>query len=244
MDASLYTPSKQMRMMTTSLALTSSGSFLVQPTVKITSRHTIDPPILEARGTGALVPNIDEITPRQLKAEIMHLRNDMSLAHQHLIARDGIIESAHATLVVQNIFVEKQSLALNTKENPRPKNSTKVSMEGKGRHLTGSEFMNAVEEAGKAWENQENTRQEKRLWKENAKKQKEELERWWKEFKTQRASESAEREKLCQWLREERVRVKDLPKGPSCVLKADWMKAAIQDLDDKSDDNNDESEEE
>ncbi|PBK60943.1 hypothetical protein ARMSODRAFT_1026032 [Armillaria solidipes] len=50
-DPSLYTPSKHMRMMTSALSLTSSGSFLIQPTVKVTSLHSIPSPVLEGPPT-------------------------------------------------------------------------------------------------------------------------------------------------------------------------------------------------
>ncbi|KAK0431224.1 hypothetical protein EV421DRAFT_1743282 [Armillaria borealis] len=137
-DLSLYTPSKQMHMMTDALSLTSSGSFLVQPDIRITSRYTIAPPVLEG--------------PPDL------CQPDWSKA------------------MIQNMFVEKQSISLNTKENKKLKNNTKVSMKSKGRHLTGDEFRTEVEDAEKAKKKKETDKKKKKNVRETAKNVREELE--------------------------------------------------------------------
>jgi hypothetical protein len=124
-DPALYTPSKRTRLMTTTLAGTSSGSFLVSDAV-INSQNSILPPMPEGPPSipkpnfahlDPTKPDPNDQTNSQLIARMEQLTADLALAKQHIAARDGIIEGTHAQLVVQNFFVLKQNEALHLKEN-------------------------------------------------------------------------------------------------------------------------------
>ncbi|KAJ7710757.1 hypothetical protein B0H17DRAFT_837705, partial [Mycena rosella] len=122
-DPVLYTPSKRMRMLTGALASTSSGSFLVSSAAitsaltVTTSFSSIPAPVLEGppalpepdwAKAAYLDESMDRWSQNQLLEYAKGTQGDLENAHQHIRARDGIIESSHATIVVQNLFVEKQ----------------------------------------------------------------------------------------------------------------------------------------
>ncbi|KAF7336140.1 DDE-domain-containing protein [Mycena venus] len=158
-DPALYTPSKRMRFMTSALTTTSSGSFLVSKDL-VTSKSHLPDPVLE--GPPTIIPQLDlgsmelsdEDLERMSKHELLEatkmLRQNLGLANQHIAARDGIIESAHATIVLQNVFCERQSEALNAKEQKKKSNHVALSMGGLGRHLTALEWIEQTELAQKA----------------------------------------------------------------------------------------------
>ncbi|KAF8211790.1 hypothetical protein K438DRAFT_1494564, partial [Mycena galopus ATCC 62051] len=116
-DPELYTPSKCMRFMTSALATTSSGSFLVSKD-PITSTSRLPKPVLE--GPPTTIPQLDltllELSDTalesMLKSELLEatkrMRENLGVANQYIVARDGIIEPSHATIVLQNVFCERQ----------------------------------------------------------------------------------------------------------------------------------------
>ena len=210
-----------MRLMTTAIAST-SGSFLVSNSM-VTSQHSIAAPVLEGP---PLLPqpnwdHLDTANPSlkhqshaQLVGLVEELTTDLHLARKHIIARDGIIEGAHAQLVVQNLFVEKQSKALNTKETRKEKDCTMLFTDGKGRHLTDLEWIAAVEknEADKIKEAAEKTRRARA--REAKKLAKETAEGEWKRILEEYQNELQAWQEKCEELTAQKVLKKNLPKHP------------------------------
>jgi hypothetical protein len=218
-DPDLYTPSKRMRMMTSAVAGTSSGSFLVS-SIQITSQHTISAPVLEGPPSlpdpewSLLDQNLDKMSRSELVSLATSLQGGLGLARQHIAARDGIIEGAHATMVIQNMFVERQSQALNAKENKKSKDRTKILMDGKGRHLTDREFISKLEKAQQE-RNDEARAKEKRAGVRNAARvARLALEVKWKEVQEVHRRQVEAWETECQKLADEGVPKKHLPKRP------------------------------
>lgn len=87
---------------------------------------------------------------RMTKAELVEFgkktRESLRLAKQHLVARDGIIEGNHATMVLQNLYLNKQAVVLHAKENKKKADRTVLPMDGKGRHLTDEQWIQLSEQ--------------------------------------------------------------------------------------------------
>ncbi|KAJ7768338.1 hypothetical protein B0H16DRAFT_1308304 [Mycena metata] len=242
-DPALYTPSKRMRMMTSALGGTASGSFLISK-APITSLSHIAPPVLErpqflpTPDWGLLrqshSEDIETLSAQALRERVSRLTSALALSQQQLVAREGMIEAANAQLVVQNIFVGLQSEALHAKETKKSKKREKVKVfvDGKGRHLTDMEFINSLarEKAEKAAE--EVTKAGRAQAREDRKAAKAELEERWKKIKADHAQAVAQWEAQCATLtaRPGGARRKDLPKKPKRAKKPELPK------DDSSDD--------
>ncbi|KAJ7147439.1 hypothetical protein C8R43DRAFT_890005 [Mycena crocata] len=240
-DPDLYTPSKRMRMMTGALSSTSSGSFLVGSS-KVTSISTIPEPILEGPPSfpqpdwdHLADPDdaLDGLTRSELLEYAKGAKRDLRNAQQHIHARDGIIESSHATIVVQNLFVKKQSQALFSKESKKKTKRSKLSMEGRGRHLTGAEWMEKTAEAARAREEEAAEKIKRAGDRETAKLAKEELARQWKVIQENHERAVATWKLECDRLTAAGVKKKDLPKKPIRPLKPKPAKTA--ELPDNSD---------
>ncbi|KAJ7216437.1 hypothetical protein GGX14DRAFT_358967 [Mycena pura] len=223
-DPALYTPSKRMRFMTSALATTSSGSFLVSKDT-ITSTSRLPNPVLE--GPPTTIPRLDltvlELDDKELegmsKNELLEaskrMRQTIGVANQHIVARDGIIESSHATIVLQNVFCERQSQALQAKEKKKNKTSrVALSMGGLGRHLTDPEWIAKTEEAQKARDAEAAAKVRRAEGREAARIAKDAREKVWKDIKAAHEKAVAAWEERCRDLRAIRTRAKDLPKKP------------------------------
>ncbi|KAJ6524626.1 hypothetical protein DFH09DRAFT_937165 [Mycena vulgaris] len=222
-DPELYTPSKRMRLMTSSLATSASASFLVSKD-PVTSKSRLPVPVLEGPPMAIPQPDwmplalSDQDLERMSRDELIEagkrMRQNLGLANQHIAARDGIIESSHATIVLQNIFVGKQNEALHAKENKKTTNRTKVTMNGFGRHLTSPEFIEQTRLAKVAREAEATAKIRKAKKRKAAKTAKEKLEEEWKQIKEDHELAVAAWEEECQNLIGEGCRKKDLPKKP------------------------------
>ncbi|KAJ7129033.1 hypothetical protein C8R43DRAFT_896956 [Mycena crocata] len=222
-DPELYTPSKRMRFMTSALATTSSGSFLVSKD-PITATSRLPNPVLE--GPPTAIPSVDvtslELTDQDLekmsKSELLEaarkMRQNLGVANQHIAARDGIIESSHATIVLQNVFCERQSEALNAKEQKKKSKRVALSMGGLGRHLTAPEWIAETEAAQKAREDEVAAKAVRAEGREAARSEKEAREKEWKAIKAAHEEAVAAWEEECADLRADGCRTKDLPKKP------------------------------
>ncbi|KAJ7281716.1 hypothetical protein C8J57DRAFT_1056355 [Mycena rebaudengoi] len=221
-DPALYTPSKRMRMMTSALGSTSSGSFLVSQ-ASVTSLSSLPAPVLE--GPPALAQpdwsqlevtdeNLGAMTKSQLLEAAGKMRANLALARQHEIAGHGRIESAHGTIVLQNLFVEKQSQALNKKENKKKTNHTKLSMGGMGRHLTAPEWIEKTAQAAREREEEAAAKVQRAGDQEVAKAVKEAREKRWKEIQVEHTAAVSAWEERCKQLLAEGCKRKDLPKKP------------------------------
>lgn len=134
-------------------------------------------------------------------------------------ARDGIIESSHATLVVQNMFVKKQSQALHAKETKKQSKRGKLSMEGRGRHLTSQEWIEKTEEMERLREEEAAAKVQRAADREVAKTAKEALRLKWEEIKADHERAVEDWKSVCQRLTEQGVKKKHHPKKPKRPLK-------------------------
>ncbi|KAJ7825003.1 hypothetical protein B0H13DRAFT_1658207, partial [Mycena leptocephala] len=156
------------------------------------------------------------------------MRENLGLANQHIAARDGIIESAHATIVLQNVFVEGQSEALHAKENKKTTNRVRLSMDGIGRHLTSKEWIEKTKEAQDARDAEVAAKAQKADDREAAKIAKEALEQQWKDMKAEHELAVAAWEEECRKLVNGGCRKKDLPKKPTRPKKPKGREAEDQ----------------
>jgi DDE superfamily endonuclease len=225
-DPSLFTPSKRMRILSTSLATTSSGSFLIQKP-PIVSSQVIAPPVIEhppplAEPDWALLstPADKGAGHETLESRIGALTTSLKLSRQHILARDAIIEGAHATMVVQSIYCDRLNETLNTREKKKQTDRNRLLFpDGKGRHVTSDGFRAALAElekkkADKATEHarKQQARDQKRV----AKAAAEEL---WKETIAAHQQEIQQWESECARLRAQGTLAKNLPKKPKRAAK-------------------------
>ncbi len=85
--------------------------------------------------------------------EVTNLR--IALAHMHMDIQicNAIIEGDRAQMVVQDMHLGKLQSALHGKENKKRDDHTKLFPEGKGRHLTNTEFIAQLKHVQKVKEN-------------------------------------------------------------------------------------------
>jgi len=146
------TPTSCMRIMTSALASTASGSFLVgNPCV--TSADTITSPVY---GRPATLPELDwslihrlpvahSPSKAELKALNAKLTTSLEQSHAQILARNSIIEGLNAQLAVQSIFNSRLNEALNTKEHKKATDRTQLLFPGGGpRVLTDPMFIQKV----------------------------------------------------------------------------------------------------
>jgi hypothetical protein len=151
-DPSLYTPSKCMCLLTSSLA-GSSASFLISK-APITSANQIAPPVLKnlpplpQPDWSVLQLPLGSHTNQQLQNENDSLRESLHLAHQLIQAHRLIDEGCNAQLIIQNLMLDKMNQSLRAKEKKKQKGRTKLFPGGYGHHLTNEEFI-AKQEADK-----------------------------------------------------------------------------------------------
>ena len=151
LDPALYTPSKRIHLLDSSLASTSSGSCLIQK-ARITSAYEIAPPVLEAlpelpQPDWSLLSNSPLST--YSSREQVHKLNDklaesLQWAHDQILAYQLINEGAQAQLIVQDLTLRKLKESLFTKENKQKNDRTKLFPQGKGRVLTDDAFTEEI----------------------------------------------------------------------------------------------------
>ncbi|KAF8588768.1 hypothetical protein K439DRAFT_1613271 [Ramaria rubella] len=197
-DPDLYTPSKRMRLLTGSLATSSSSSFLISQTT-VTSSHLIFPPVLEAAPPLAepdwnliyAPPPESDQTRSMLEEHIAELTTALRRVCPQIQVHNGMLEGAHAQMVVQNLHLEKLQSALKGKESKASKKTdhTKLFPDGKGRHMTNIAFIETLEHAQTMQKEEAAMKGQRKAKRADAKAVKEALEACWQEMK--KAHESA-----------------------------------------------------
>jgi hypothetical protein len=146
---------------------------------------------------------------------VKDLETSLDWAWKYIKARDLIIESSHAQLVVQDLILHQQNQALQVKENKKKEDRTILFPSGKGRCLTDEAFARKIEALTEWMEREErekleraNTRAQKRALKDAIKAQ-------WKVAKAEWEQRKEEHEKLISQLLAQGTACKDLPKGPT-----------------------------
>jgi hypothetical protein len=237
-DPSLFTPSKRGRIFVGSLASSNSAAFLVGSS-KITSSQTIAPPVLETVpqylkpdwNLAQSPSNLERKTRKQLEDEIRELTNNLRRAHITHQVQERIIEGANAQLIVQDIFAIKLNTALNTKENEKADDRTKLFPGGKGRHLTGEDFIQQKALLMKEKEDEEAARVERQKVRGRKKSQKDALEKLWKIRKEEHEKAVVEWNEECKRLTDGGAKKKDLPKKPTRPLKSNVTKELVNEED-------------
>src|SRR5262245_17417316 len=116
-------------------------------------------------------------------------------------------------MVLQNLFVEKQSQALGAKEKKGDKR-TKLFSEGKGRWLTDTEVIEELEKDTQRRDQREVEKEKRALEREKKKKEKEEIEIEWKAALAAHDEAVMECKELCETLTAQKVAKKNHPKRP------------------------------
>ncbi|KAF8876881.1 hypothetical protein CPB84DRAFT_1736288 [Gymnopilus junonius] len=249
-DPDLYTPTKRMRILYSGLASTSSGSFLVSK-VKLTSSMPIIDPILESMPplqapdwTLAYQSPNSQKTRQQLQEENGVLRTNLQMAHIHVHAQDGIIEGAHATMVVQNIHLRKLNGALYAKETDKSSDRTFTIDTSKATVYTKDDIRNGIYEKQQrkaAAAAEKKSRQDARVAKKGARAK---LEEEWKAIKV-RHEKAVELWKLdCEKRASEGVLKKDMPKKPKLQRKPKLPPSLEETVDDEEVDDEEDDENE
>jgi hypothetical protein len=135
-DPTLFTPTKHMHIMTSALAGTSTGSFLVGKE-HITFVQSVTNPIFERpihiqspqwNIFQERIPGPDQ-TQQELVDKIVALTFNLDLAHQQIAAKDSTIEASNAQLAVQGVYNKRLNETLNTKENKKETDRTQLAGE-------------------------------------------------------------------------------------------------------------------
>lgn len=185
-DPSLFTPSKRMRLFTSALANTASGSFLVdQP--RIQSSQTVAAPTFIQLPT---IPDPDwsllnctdlsDQSRPQLEEHITKLTESLALAQAQISSKNIAIECANAQLAVGSVWNTRLNEALNTKENKAQPDRTRLFPRGEPRVLTNDDFYGEVEEAKQKRVDKETAKVQRAVAREGKKSQKAAIETEWK----------------------------------------------------------------
>jgi hypothetical protein len=236
-------PSKRVRLMMAGLASTSSGSFLVSKS-PITSQHSIPAPVLEDPPTVPMLTwsLLDRMaaplayqTRDELVLRIHNLTSNLDCARQQVQAQERIIEATHAQMVLQNIFVEKQSQVLNAKETRKENDRTKLFPDGKGRWLTDKRFIEELERDAARRQQKKTAKEDRTAARARKRAEKEAIAKEWKAALSTHAKTIEEWELECMRLRQEGVAKKILPKKPQRPKKRKPA-AIVEDVDESCSD--------
>ncbi|TFY79549.1 hypothetical protein EWM64_g4463 [Hericium alpestre] len=239
------TPSKRIRLMTTNLSQTTSGSFLVGKP-KMTTINRIAPPIFQRIPVSAILEpdwklvsemsKPEHFSRQELVESVKILTLNLRLAHMHVDARDGVIEAANAQLVIQNIYTDKLHHALFEKETKKASSSERITLNVGGTHLTDEELIQELEHrknAREAAEEVKKTRKEVRA----AKKAERDASRAaWQEILAVHETEVNRWKTWCDELIQQGARKKDLPTKPKCPTKPKQRRDEEDGDEDSSDD--------
>jgi hypothetical protein len=148
-----------MHIMAGALAGTSTGLFLIDKP-QITSAQVIGSPVFK---WPAIIPDPDwsllqqppvgsSQTKMELEEQIVTLTSSLDLSRQQIASKNSAIEGANAQLAVQAVYNSRLNEALNTKENKKENDCTKLFPQGKPRILTGNQFFAEVSESKRGQE--------------------------------------------------------------------------------------------
>lgn len=135
------TPSKQMHLMTCSLAGTCSGSILLSKT-PLLSTYT---PIPTTTAQLPQKPPVTNAPPTDddVQKENLWLREQLALANQHVTAYQETNAGLNVQVVIQNVELQRLTTTIHNLEDKKKKkkDKLKLSSDGMGRHLTDPEFV-------------------------------------------------------------------------------------------------------
>jgi len=246
-DPTLFTPTKRMRIMTSALAGTSTGSFLVGKE-RITSAQSIADPVFERpihiqspqwNLLRERIPGPDQ-TQQELVDKIAVLTFNLDLARQQIAAKDSTIEASNAQLAVQGVYNKRLNEALNTKENKKETDRTQLAGAiGGPRVWTEDKFVAQVASEKAEREKKAVDKVQRQLGREQKKAAKAAADDIWKGMVDAHKVEVDAWTAECACLRVLKVKVKDLPKKPKRPAKP---KAVVVIESDPSSDDDDDDE--
>lgn len=222
------TPRKRVQLLSASLKESQSSYLISDPHItsstKILSPVIEHPPPLPEPNWSLLhlpEPSLSYQSKANLKEQVSYLQASLYHAQQQIKARNMIIESNHAQMIIQDMYLHKQNLALQEKENRKKDDRTILFPNGHGRCLTEDAFREAIfqqnERAKQAVASKKarvELRAEKRALKEA-------IEERWKSVMVEWQKQKNENEVLRQQLILQKTRQKDLPKPPPRPKRAE-----------------------
>jgi hypothetical protein len=227
LSSSYYTPSSRMRVMTSALASTASGSFLVG-NPRITSANTIASPVY---GQPVVLPEPDwslihkpPAARSPSKAELKALNTKLTLSleqsHAQILARNSVIEGSNAQLAVQSIYNSRLNEALNTKEHKKVTDRTQLLFPGGGpRVLTDPMFIQKVSDDKAARLAKVTARAEGVKKRSRAKRMKAAIEKVWEQMGVDHKAAITAYDAQCVVLLARGVAKNQLPKKPKKAIK-------------------------
>lgn len=156
-----------------------------------------------------------------MQAHIDALTESLKQARILIAAKDGIIEGAHAQLVIQNLHLNKQNETIHAKETAKEDDRTKLFPGGRGRLLTGDEFHEEQVNAKQQKKAKEAEKKRKKTKQDQAKTKKQVKAERWKEVQEQHDANVAAWKIEIETLVSQGTLKKDLPKKPKRPLKAE-----------------------
>ncbi|CAK5276522.1 unnamed protein product [Mycena citricolor] len=224
----LWTPSKKMRSLYAHLGASSSGSLLLS-TPKITSRtNPISEPVIESMPRSLLAPDWSLAGPSlgdsswksrgQLEAEGEELRTHLKRAEMRERIHEQMLQSAHATMILQNMTLKKTNQALHLREE-RATNERARLFKGQAQCLSSDDFFNEVQALNTEKENKNAEREKRKAMRKDKRTAKAALEEEWAGIKKDHAAKVAAWEQKCTDLKQTGFKKKDLPPKPKCPPK-------------------------
>jgi hypothetical protein len=218
-------PSKHNDLMTSALASTSSGAFLVSQQKLISAQAVFEPIIAHVPSPSNVnwclldthpLPEFRTNQLADLKDENTQLKKELQLAREHIKSRDELLGSQYAQLVLQNFHLRKQNEVLHAKEEKKknPTDRTRLMGDRMPRVLTADEFVDEVRKADEATLTRDEEKASRARRCADKKIATAALESRWREMKQQHKEKVTRWAVECQKLSAERVPKKAWPKKP------------------------------
>jgi hypothetical protein len=231
------TPSKRTRRLYGALASTSTGSLLLSKT-RLTSSYKLMQPVLEAApelpqpdwSLLSKTPPRAYQTREMLEQQNQELTEHLRRSQKIIRARELIDERQSAQLVIQHAEMTKLSQSLHEKEKRKKNDRTVLFPGGFGRHLTGDDFTQLLQEQTQRKEDEAAQKAQRIEGREAQRLARVALEAEWKETKAKHQQAVEAWRTSCEQLRQDGVRAKDLPAKPKCPRKPQSVVAEPESL--------------
>ncbi|KAJ7321230.1 hypothetical protein DFH08DRAFT_889397 [Mycena albidolilacea] len=205
-------------------------------------RHPLCPvlehvPVLPSPDWGLIQANrperIEHLSAKELRDRVAQLTESLGPGQRQILVHNSILEASNAQLMIQNIFVRKQSTALHAKEDKKSKKGPKAYIDSKGWHLTSTEYIEALEAAEQQKIEEEEAKADRTRAKEKKKGARAALATEWERIKAAHLVSVQQWEEKCAELTGMGKQKKDLPRKPKQAKKPELPKD--DDDDDESD---------
>lgn len=217
-EVSLFTPTKRVRLMTHSLARSSSGSLLIS-SEHATSAFEILPPVIESHANLEApdwsLLNQSEMpkTLEESEARVSGLTRNLELCRKQMQVQDSINEGIQAQLVVQSIIANKMKAALGGKEK-KAKDKTPLFKKGEAKFYTDREVQARLAELKEEEEEADREKDRRVAARQKKKRAMEAREQAWKDILATYDTEKKVWAEKNEALKKAKIPVKDRPKPP------------------------------